>query len=384
VSGPESGEARLHRLLSEDPAHALERARTEADRRCGVRPLVLHGSGKSGRRLLEVLRSDGREPVAFSDNDSRKWGTEVDGTPVMSPADAVARFGSAAFIVSIWSPGDGYAAVERQLSALGASVVVPLQVWMWRYSGEMLPFFLFATPDRLLARASDIAGAYGLWADDASRDEYLGQLEWRLTADASALPSLSSAPQYFEPGIVGLGDHEVFVDCGAFNGDTVRTFLDQCGGRFDAIHAFEPDPDNYALLRALCESLPGDVRSRVDARNEAVSDCPGVLRFDATSGGDARVTESGSIAVPCVSLDDAIERATYIKMDIEGAEASALAGARRLITEAAPKLAVCLYHTPEDFFTLPALMRDLCPDADLHCRSYVVDGLDFVAYAVPR
>ena len=381
---PESDEERLDRLLSEAPTDARERARTEADRRCGDRPLVLHGCGKTGRRLLAVLRADGREPVAFSDNDSRKWGTECDGAPVMSPADAVARFHSAAFIVSIWSAGAGYAAVERQFGDLGAPVVVPLQILLWRYSEEMLPFFLFTTPDRLLERAGEISDAYRLWADDVSRREYLGQLELRLTADYAALPVLSSAPQYFEPAIVSLSDHEVFVDCGAFDGDSMRTFLAQCGGRFEAIHAFEPDPGNFALLSARHASLPEDQRLRIDVRNEAVSDRPGILRFDATSGGDARAMETGAITVPCVSLDDTIERATYIKMDIEGAEASALSGARRLVAESSPKLAVCLYHTPDGFFTLPSLMRRLCPDAAMHCRSYVVDGLDFVAYAVPR
>jgi FkbM family methyltransferase len=49
-------------------------------------------------------------------------------------------------------------------------------------------------------------------------------------------------------------------------------------------------------------------------------------------------------------LDDVLEHATYIKMDIEGAEIDTLKGAERIITTDHPNLAASLYHTPEDFY----------------------------------
>jgi FkbM family methyltransferase len=385
MTGEESREARLRRLLAETPQAARERALGEAHRLTGGRPLVLHGCGNTGRRLLAALRTDGIEPLAFSDNDASRQGTVVDGLRVLSAEEACRLHGTtAAFVVAVWSPGPGYLAIRQQLLAAGAEFVVPIPPFMWKYAGAMLPHFLFATPDVLLAHADEIAAAYGLWADDRSCDEFLGQLEWRLTADYTCLPALSTHAQYFEAGVVELSDAEAFVDCGAFDGDTLREFVSRCDGHFDAFHAFEPDPGNFAKLSAYRDSLPAGTAERVSLHQAAVSDCEGVLRFGATGGSDARATDDGEIEVPCVRLDDTVPSATYVKMDIEGGEAAALRGAEHLIAECSPRLAVCIYHLPEDLFTLPLLMRRLAPYADLHCRSYVADGLDFVAYAVPR
>jgi FkbM family methyltransferase len=380
-----SRDARLRRLLAETPEAARRRALGEADHLTGGRPIVVHGCGNMGRRLLGALRADGIEPLAFSDNSASRWGTVVDGLEVLPAGEACRRHGGrAAFVVAMWSPGVGYLAIREQLLAAGAEIVVPLPAFMWKYAEAMTPHFLFATPDVLLARADEIAAAYQLWADDRSRDEFLGHLEWRLTADYTCLPALSTHAQYFAPGVIELSDTESFVDCGAYDGDTLREFISRCDGRFDAFHAFEPDPDNFAKLTAYRDSLPAEIAARVNLQQAAVSDCEGTLRFGATGGSDARATDGGEIEVPCVRLDDAVKTATYIKMDIEGGEAAALRGAERLIAECSPRLAVCIYHLPQDIFELPLLMRRLAPYADFHCRSYVTDGLDFVAYAVPR
>jgi FkbM family methyltransferase len=156
-------------------------------------------------------------------------------------------------------------------------------------------------------------------------------------------------------------------------------------GRFDGAVTFEPDPRSFAQLQAFVASLPEETRSRIISRNEATGDRDCVLHFDASGGTDARASRGdGGIPVQCVRLDDVVERATYIKMDIEGAEEATLRGASRLVSEQAPDLAVCVYHTPEAFFRLPLLMRELDPTSTIHYRGHEVDGLEFVAYAWHR
>ncbi len=111
-----------------------------------------------------------------------------------------------------------------------------------------------------------------------------------------------------------------FVDCGAFNGDTVEA-LAHAGFQFDAIAAFEPDPDNYAALA-----------SRARRHGPAfcfpcgVASSTRMVRFDAGSGMGSREAPDGNTAIQCVALDDAIAgfRPTLLKMDIEGAELDAL------------------------------------------------------------
>lgn len=378
--------ARLDRLLSEDPVAARSRAVAEADRRIAGRGIVLHGCGQMGRKLARVLAQDGRPAIAFSDSDSAKHGSVVEGIEVLSAASAVEQFGdSAAFVVSKWSPGDGYLDVERQLLDLGARTVVPLPVLIWRYHDEMLPHYLFVLPDELLEHADEILVAYQLLADAESRGQFLGQLEWRLTLDYHALAKPRPlATQYFEPGIIALGNSEIFADCGAFDGDTLASFLRETGGDFDRAFAFEPDPDTYQRLADYVSGLPTDVCTRISATDAAVGDEECVLHFDGAGSTSAKVTDTGEIEVRCIRLDDAIEHATYIKMDIEGAETGAILGARRLLEDPATRLAVSIYHTPTDFFRLITLVRQVKPNAVLRCRGYEVDGLDFVLYATPE
>jgi FkbM family methyltransferase len=338
-----------------------------------------------GRRLARILIDDGRAPLAFSDSDASKQGTMVEGIEVLSPKAATERFGdNAAFVVSKWSPGDGYLDVERQLLELGAQVVAPLPVFIWRYADRMLPHYLFAMPDTLLGFAEEIAEAFDLLDDDESRDQFLGQLEWRLLMDYHSLPEPRRGLQYFEPEIIHLGQHERFVDCGAFDGDTLRPFLRESEGVFDRAYAFEPDPDNFELLRGFISGLDAGAVERITITPAAVGDEECTLRFDGGGTTSAKLADVGEIEVKCVRLDDVVDSATYIKMDIEGAETGAIKGAPRLLAAPGTRLAVSLYHTPTDFFRLITLTHSMMPEAILRCRSYEVDALEFVLYATPE
>lgn len=76
------------------------------------------------------------------------------------------------------------------------------------------------------------------------------------------------------------------------------------------------------------------------------------------------------------------ELVTLIKMDIEGAEQEALLGAKRIISEYQPKLAICIYHRIEDLWEIPLLIKELNPEYHLYIRNYE-DRLDeIVCYAV--
>ena len=74
-----------------------------------------------------------------------------------------------------------------------------------------------------------------------------------------------------------------------------------------------------------------------------------------------------------VSLDSVVEKreqVTFIKLDVEGAELEALQGAKRIITENRPKLAVCLYHKKEDYWRIPYYVKSLVPEYRLYIRHY--------------
>jgi len=349
---------------------------------------VLFGAGGLGRMIDRKMQSLGVRPVAFADNNPGLWGQSIDGVPVLSPADAAARFGgSAAFVVSVWGVGsrDRMASRVAQLIELGCRVVLPFPALFWKYPELFLPFHVIDRPRNVFGEADAVEAALGLWADEFSRREYVAQIRWRLRGDFDAMADPVSESIYF-PAICGLRTDETFVDCGAFDGDTVESFLAATRSSFTRIVAFEPDPANFAKLRWYVNGLERGVSERIVTRQSAVGAESGKVRFAAEGTDGSAVREGGDLEVECVALDEMLrdETPSYIKMDIEGAEIDALAGGRGLIARRAPVLAICAYHRQSDLWRIPLLIRSLNPDYRFYLRPYRMEGWDLVCYAVPR
>jgi FkbM family methyltransferase len=379
----------LEELLAEPVAAAQVREAEAFDAAAGgARSFVVVGAGGFGQRVAEVLRANEAqaEALAFADNDEKLWGCSIDGVEVFSPQDAVRRFGAqAAFVIAIWHPQmrSPVLEVSAQFRELGYRRVVPFPALLWKHSDQLLPHYLWDLPSRLLADAPDIRRAFAL-LDAESKAAFVAQLRLRLRGDFEHLPPPASGSQYFPEDLFELSAEECFIDCGAYDGDTLREFLARSGGHFRRAIAFEPDPANFARLEALVRGSDG-LRSRVKALPLAVGTSSAPRRFAATGAANAAATDTGKTLVACIALDEALaaEQPTFVKMDIEGAEMEALHGGARVIRAAAPFLAVCVYHRPDDLWKIPRLMHALAPEAWLALRSHRADGFDLVCYAVP-
>lgn len=364
----------------------LSEAHTELDRTAASlsRGPVLVGAGKLGRRISSVLRRNGIEPVAFADNASRLWGQSIEGVPVLAPAEAVRLYGAAhPFVITIWNPArtSAFLALESQLVGLGASQVMTFVPVARLYPAELLPHYLWDTLHHFEDSLPAIAAAAELFEEPASRREFESHLEFRITGRAAVLPPLDPCDQYF-PDFLSPRDDEHLVDCGAYDGDTARDFHKWTGGRFRRITAFEPDA---ACRTRLNDSLAAlEILERCEVRPEVVWSHATTLRFSANGEASAAVSNSGDVELAAVAIDDLdLDRPTFLKLDIEGAESDALCGARRTIQSARPLLAVCVYHQQSDLWRLPLQMQDLSPDGAFRLRSHRADGLDAVCYFTP-
>ena len=345
--------------------------------------LVIYGAGTLGRRVAAALTDRGATPVAFCDADQSKHGSLVDGVRVLSPADAVNAAGQGCCaIVAVWNPhGHSFQQSAHRLRAAGCASVVPLPAVAASLPG-LLPHFFLDDPRLLWDDRERIAIAYDSLADASSRDVYMAHLRWRLGVPWPE-QFIPSEPQYFPEGLFVQRDDEVFIDCGAYDGDTVRSFIG-LWPHFERCHAYEPDPENLVSLRRMVGGLPAAVGGRVVVHDAATSDTAGESRFEPCGDG-GRVAVDGGLAVRTVRLDDEHfgHPPTLIKADVEGAEEATLRGTRRLIHDHAPVLAVCVYHRPSDLWELPLLCRRFCGDYALHLRAHGFDGWETVLYAVP-
>jgi FkbM family methyltransferase len=166
----------------------------------------------------------------------------------------------------------------------------------------------------------------------------------------------------YEQRKVSVRDSDVVIDVGAHLGTFTRIAL-QHGARL--VVAVEPDPVNAVCFARSFASEMADGRVRlVEA---AAWHSPGSLKFELGNASQTgRVAGAGStraISVRALRLDEMADelklgRVDFIKMDIEGAERHALAGARRLLAAHKPRLAICIYHAPDDREVVPRVVRD--------------------------
>ena len=382
VSDPEK---ELEALLRTDPSFVEERSLAVFDKVAGSHAgsIVLFGCGTLGLKTLKGLRSLNIEPLAFVDNNPRLWDLSVEGLRVLSPAAAVKRFGdTAVFVVTIYNGS----VARRQLQTMHCSMVVPFAYIFWKYSEAFLPYYALDLPHALLAHADEVRRVYFLWEDGASRREYLAQLRWRLLLDFDCLPNPSPAADvYFPEDLVSITDEEVFVDCGAYDGDIEREIIKRQRGEFGSIIALEPDPVNFEKLEKYVATLDADIRKRIVVRRLAAASHRGKLRF--CSGGTvmSAANPEGAIEVDCAPLDDIVEgcRPTYIKMDIEGVELDALEGARAIIRHNNAVWAICAYHRQEHLWQIPLLIRSFSDGYRFFLRRYAEECWEMVCYAIP-
>ena len=112
------------------------------------------------------------------------------------------------------------------------------------------------------------------------------------------------------------------------------------------VYAFEPDPTNYSLL---IKNIQANKITNVIAEQKAVSNNNGVayLELDKFNTAGNYITNKNTktaIPVNMIKLDDYIQKADFIKMDIEGAETLALMGMKRILEN--PNLKMLIEYNP--------------------------------------
>src|SRR5436305_1133228 len=278
---------KLNHLLSESVSEATVREQTAFDDFAGPRRnrIVLFGARKLGRKALAGLRAAGIEPLAFSDNDPQTWGTTLDGLTIYSPRDAAERFGThAVFVITVWGRGSSDTMAQRceNLVALGCDRVVPFVPLFWKYADKFLPHGALDVPHRVLQSATDVKRCFEILSDEESKAGFVEQITWRVRGDFDALSDPVKDEIYFPDFVDSLQALETFVDCGAYDGDTVLRFLQRKEYQFNKVFAFEPDPENFRALEANVSCLPTAIAERIETSRCAIGEEKVKVSFAAT------------------------------------------------------------------------------------------------------
>lgn len=152
------------------------------------------------------------------------------------------------------------------------------------------------------------------------------------------------------------GDH--VIDGGACMGDSMVIFSKAVGpaGR---VYSFDPLQNHLDVCRHNADQQPfanmllfgcGLSDRRVDANPVRLPEVSPGFRVDGATVPLCRIDD--------LAMDGRIEQIDFIKMDIEGSEMAALRGALASIHAYRPKLAISIYHKPDDFFEICNFLHD--------------------------
>jgi len=190
-----------------------------------------------------------------------------------------------------------------------------------------------------------------------------------------------SAVQYFDlEYLKPAGEKEIFLDVGGFDGMT-SVYFSKWSQRDSFVYVFEPDVDNVVKCRKNLENHY--IKYKIIPKG-AWSERT-ILKFQSVANGSSNITTTGEEAVPVTTIDNelATEKVTFIKMDIEGSELQALIGSEYTIINNKPKLAISIYHKPEDIWEIPDIILKYNPSYKLFLRHYSLTDYETVLYALP-
>lgn len=330
--------------------------------------LVLFGAGDCGHAVYNILHYVNIGIYCFCDNVLGGQKDVKTGFDIVLPSYLKDKGSELAILVCVMEE-DAYRAIYEQAILLG---VDRNQIYIMRDYYDRL------SVEYLEHNLQKYSVAYQLLEDEFSKEVFLARMKKvYLMGDISEVVS-PSTEEYFDENIV-LTDKEVFVDCGGFDGDTAVKFIERCGGKYDDIIIFEPE----LCKKADIENNMSDYHYKFYQAGVWSENTR--LYFNALETVGSHVSETESdYTIEVMALDETVydKRPTFIKMDIEGSEQEALKGCKRIIKDFRPKLAVCVYHKPDDLYEIPALIKRLNPEYHLYLRQYSNSRYETVLYAI--
>lgn len=334
------------------------------------RPIVLYGMGDGADKILKVFGKRGISVSAVFASDEFVRGHSFHGFQVQKLSEVLTQWGED--LVIVLSFASQRPEVLEKIYALNArfDVMAPdVPV-----AGEGLFDLEFVR-----SHMGQIAQAAKLWADERSLKVFEDMICFKLTGELKYLRHGEDSKDEAYDKILRPGAQEHFSDLGAYNGDTIQELLQHTSGMFASITAMEPDARNFRKLTKYADGL----RGQVDLYQAGAWECDEKLNFAAKAGRHSAIAASG-VETQMRALDSVLagRPCTILKLDVEGAERQALAGARQTILRWKPRLNIACYHRNEDLFALPLQVHELCPEYRLYLRHHpYVPAWDVNLYA---
>ena len=319
------------------------------------KPIVLYGMGNGADKIISVLnRYDIKISGVFA-SDGFVRQKVFHGFTVTDYKTAKETFGDMVVLVCFGSSLPDVIANIKRIAEEQELYAPDVPVY-----GDVL-----FNMEYVLQNKDKFAGVYERLADDLSKKVFHNAIMYKLTGKTDYLFECETPINEIYQNILKFENDEVYFDLGAYRGDTVEEFLSVVDN-YSKIVAVEPDFKTY---NKLCLAT-NDVKNITNI-NACVSDVDGQMSFE-MNGSRGSTIGKGDDTITSVTIDSMAREnlPTYIKMDIEGAELSAIRGGADVIANHRPKMQIATYHRSEDLILIPQEVLSLRDDYKVYLRHF--------------
>lgn len=338
------------------------------------RPVVLYGMGNGAEKIKSVLDAKGIPVADIMASDEFVRGHSFLGYRVKTLAEIEETYDDFVILVCFGTQIPEVMEHIKRISEKHELYAPNVPV-----AGEGLFDLEYARSHK-----SDFEAVYKLLADEQSKRVFENVIRYKLSGDLKYLYEVET-PSEEKFSLLQIGTEEVYVDLGAYDGDTLVEFLNETSMQFKKLYGMEPDSRSYRKMKRRLYMIGSAI---MELYNCGAWDEDAALTFSYSRGrGSAAVAAPKDDAgaqtgrrhgaarlreVKMMKTDTMLrgEAATYIKIDVEGAELNAIKGAEQTITTFHPKLNIALYHRNEDMFELPLLINKMNKKYKLYMRHH--------------
>lgn len=342
--------------------------------------IYIYGGGSFARELLNILNKNDYQIKGFLDHQINLL--TIDELPVHIPEEIPFEDrDNLVVIIGIHNRDADVNGIISHLSDLGYKNILTSIDFCDTFGDDLGTHFWLTKRSFYADHETEIETVFNLLSDQRSRDNFEAIVRFRISGDYSLLPQPDLMNQYFPIDLIPRNNPLRLIDCGAFDGDTLREIL-KLKIPIESVAAFEPDLDNFQKLSRTVQSKkitnamlwPCGVYSKTTQ-----------MLFSPDNNEGGTISSNGKNLIQCISLDDVIPNfaPTMIIMDIEGAEIEALKGAQNIIQKYRPILAISSYHHPAHLWEIPMLIEQWDQDYNFHYRLHRQSTFESVLYAIP-
>jgi FkbM family methyltransferase len=334
-------------------------------------PVYIYGCGNCGKALFDFLKAYGVAATAFVVDDEYCIEEQCKGIEIKKLSEIKKKNMSKNLLIGFSDFAYGISRISKMHDLTNIFCISNPYLYLQKYDIKW---------DFVEKNMEKIDETLNFLEDSLSKKIMVAYLNTRINRDYKFLMPYSGCKTYFNKEIVGLSDNECYVDCGAADGDSIESFIESVDGHYHKIYAIEPEEKNFCLLKKKYLTEKG---SKICLINKGVWRERGQLFF--AKEGSQEFSASNECmenqqSVHVDSLDNILdgERVSFLKLSVQGLEADALLGARKILKRWEPTLAITIFMKPDALITIPQIIKQI----NARYKFYIRCGEPFFARVI--